>query len=355
MDRTQRVLIGLLAAQLLLIVLLRSPFSGGADTFEPRPLLTGLDEMTPTRVELVAPDQQVTLVREGDAWIVAEVDGFPADAAKVDRLVETLTDLEVRRPVVSSSRYHDTFEVGDTENVGRVTIWGEGTDEPAVDLIVGSSPNYRITHVRPSDDDRVYEVRGLGSYDVRPELANWIDKQLVELDPAQVEGLVVTNVAGTLELTRGADGAWQLTADGQTVLDELDAGKIDALVAAASSLRLSDPVGPVDAEAHGLAEPAATVTVRYRETPPDAEPSEITIRIGGLLPNKDTQRYIGRSGFNYTGAIWESSVAKLLDETRDSLLKAEAESPPDEASTESAELPGDQPIENDEREPGGEG
>ena len=44
------------------------------------------------------------------------------------------------------------------------------------------------------------------------------------------------------------------------------------------------------------------------------------LQIGGKVEDQDTQRYITRSGLEFTGTVWESSVTKLLEEKLDALF-----------------------------------
>ncbi len=52
-------------------------------------------------------------------------------------------------------------------------------------------------------------------------------------------------------------------------------------------------------------------------SPADAE--EITLVVGGQPADKASQRYIARSGLDFAGTIWESSVQRLIDGTLDEL------------------------------------
>ena len=62
MNRTQKTLTGLLAVQIVLILLLRSPLSGAGGATEARPLLSDFDALATTRIELLGQeDRKLTL------------------------------------------------------------------------------------------------------------------------------------------------------------------------------------------------------------------------------------------------------------------------------------------------------
>jgi hypothetical protein len=321
-------LAGLLLLQVVLILLVRSPLSGASAGVESRPLLPALEAFTAARVELAGEEgTKVTLVKAGEGWALEELNGFPADGGKVDDLIDDLRGLQVRRPVVTGSRYHSAFKVSDDENEGRVRIWDDPAEAPEVDLIVGSSPNYRTVHVRLGGESPVFEARDLAVYDVRPDTGSWIEKDLVDIPEAEMVGLLLANENGSFELVREGD-AWRV-ADGSEVRG-LDPDEVDALIRAARSIQLADAVGPKDASAHGLADAAATLTLRWSPSgaaapPAAAEVNETVVRIGGKLEEQESQRYISRSGFEFTGTVWESSVSKLLEQKLDELIAEEGD------------------------------
>ena len=326
MTRGQKLLAAALVLQAILIVLARSPFSGASASAEPQPLLPDLAAWTPTRIDFEQPDEKsITLLRDAENWTVTELEGFPADATKIESLLEDLEGLQVRRPVVSSSRSHGAFKVKDDDFEARIKIWEDGGDDPRVDLVLGSSPNYRLTHMRLSNDDRVYEVRGLATYDVRADASVWADKQLLDVDEEAITGLKLSNAEGSFELSR-EDETWTIVAPSDWADKALDQEKLDALLAAASSINLSDPVGPVDEAAHGFDDAAATLELRWRPAAGDegSEASgpeqETVVRIGGKPEDQDTKRYITRAGFGFSGTVWSSSVSKLLEQTISDLV-----------------------------------
>lgn len=325
MNRTQLYLAGLLLVQVVLILIFRSPFSGASTGYESRALLPALDAITPGQVEILGPDEEsIKLTRRDGAWRVDDLGGFPADGTKIESMLDDLKEIRVRRPVVTSGRYHASFKVADDDHEARIRLWDESEGEPDIDLIVGSSPNFRTSHVRLAGEDEVYEARGVSPYDLRPTKSSWIERELIDADEIGVVGVVVTNAAGSFELAK-QEGIWTVRAPAQDEGAELDQGKVDSLVRTATDIRLSDGTGPVDAAAHGLADPAATVVLRLQDA--GGDPTEesavraVTVRIGGHPDDDESKRYITRDGFDFTGVVWESSVRRLLEEKLEELYQ----------------------------------
>ncbi|TDI32072.1 MAG: DUF4340 domain-containing protein [Acidobacteria bacterium] len=257
MNHKQTILAVFLVAQVVLLVILRGPFSSQAAASTVQPFLPELDGLVATRVAIESGDgETVSLSLEDDAWTLDDMDGFPVDGGKVDTLIQDLRRLKVRRPVVTSSRFHDQLMVGDSEFERHVRIWGDVEGDPAVDFLVGASPNYRVSDVRRGGQDDVYEVMGLSSWDLQSDVGSWIDKKLVDVPADEVTGLKVVNGNGTFELKK-EDGTWTVLTGSPG--GELDQGAVDSLVRAYASLYLADPVGKIDAAAQGLDQPVAEI------------------------------------------------------------------------------------------------
>ncbi len=220
---------------------------------------------------------------------------------------------------MSGSRYHSAFKVADDDHEGRVKLWDDGADDPAIDLLLGTSPNYRTLHVRLGDETPVYEVRDLASYDVRPDAASWADKELLDVPEELLLSFVIDNASGRFELIR-EEGVWRVSAPEAARGRELDQDAVDRLAGSAAAVRLADPVGPLGEDSPGQ-DASATVTLRWRSVE-DAE-EELVYWIGGKVAEDETQRYVARSGFDFKGTVWESSVLPMIEKGLDDLAGAD--------------------------------
>jgi hypothetical protein len=327
MTRTQMGLCAVLFVQIVLIVMLRSPLGSAVAGSEARPLVPGLDQVEVARVEIRGPgDEWLTLERDGTGWSVGSVGGYPVDGGKVDDLIDDLRGLEVRRPVVTSGRYHASLEVTEDEPEGRVRVYAEGSEDPAADLILGSSPNYRTTHVRTADDDRVYEVRGLEAADVRPDASAWVEREYLSVDTDRVVGVGLANAEGSFELERVGE-QWQAIAPAGGAR-EIDPDEVESLVRSVASLYIADPVGPVDDAVHGFDEAAATLTLRLQADADEVDEGaaleeEVVLVVGKVLDDNESQRYVRKIGFPFAATVWNSSVEELVATTLDDLAADE--------------------------------
>jgi hypothetical protein len=313
MSRLQSTLAGLLVIQIILILIVRSPFGGDSGPTESRPLFPTLGSFSASRIEVDDGEgKSLVIVRDGDEWGIEDSAGYPADAEKMVTLIADLAAVEVQRPIVSSSRYHSSLKVGEEDFERRLRIWGESPGEPEVDLYIGSSPNVGLTNVRVGGKDEVYEVGGIAPYQVRAEKAAWIKGRFVDAPATDVERFQLTNAKGTFELVK-EEGSW--TVASPSGRGTPDPAKVDTFLRSVASLWVTEPAGPVDEAAHGFVSPVATYEFHL------AGGEATTVRVGGTVPDQDTYRYLSRSGFDYAATISENSIRTLLDQTLQDLLQ----------------------------------
>ena len=322
MSRSQWILSGVLAVQALLLVV-TSPWSGDGGAVASRVLLPELESLRPTRLEIHESDERsVVLERRAEDWVLEEAGGYPADTAKVDELLDSLGEIRVRRPVVRSDRYHGALKVEEDDHERRVRIWEDSGDDPRVDLLVGTSPNYRLSHVRRGDEDQVYEARGISAYDLGSDSGAWIEKKFVDVVSDNVTRFELTNAHGTLSLERDGD-SWILAS---ALDEELDTAAVNSLIRSVSSLYLREPAGPVGDSGYGFESPAATVeiTTQAPEIPdllkdPEAPvleppaPEVVTLVLGSEVPDGDGNRYASKSGFDFAVVLSKYDADKLKD------------------------------------------
>jgi hypothetical protein len=314
MTRKQWILLALLAAQLLLLLLVRGPMAGDMAPAEARLLFPPLESFSAARLEIQGPEEEkITLARSGDGWAIEEAGGYPANGEKIESLLDKLKEVEVRRPVVTASRYHRALKVKEDEYERRVRIWKDASGSPELDFFLGTSPNYQRTHVRQAGEDPVYAAQGLGIYDVQARPMSWFDAAFVDVKLDEVEWFRLENESGAFELRKSADGVWEVAAPEGLQDRVLDATKVQNLVRSATALRATEPVGPRDDDAQGLSSPRATFTLRTKAAEGEEAGQEVTVWIGGHQEEED-RSYIARSGFDSVAEAYETSVQKFLEQ-----------------------------------------
>jgi len=336
-DRAQRLLAGLLAAQLLLLALFHNPFASRRAAAD-QPLLPGLASITPEKLEIDGGQgTSVILEREGGAWALGQPKGYPVTPGKVEKVIQDLEHLNVHRQVVSGSRYHAALKVAPDDFERRVRIWEKPSGNPRAELYVGSSPSYGLSHVRVGGNDRVYEASGVNSYDLPAEPASWVERNLVPIANQDVTRFELANRKGSFALEKQG-GTWTVRSPASRSNTVLDQDKVGDLVRTLGGLALDEPVGPVDERAQGLTDPEATVLLGRAATKADsaaaqgtpvpaAAPAAVTIKIGAPVAGKPDQRYATRSGLGFAVSVGKSASDRALDAALADLVKKPAAPP----------------------------
>lgn len=307
MTRVQRILLIVLVVQVVLLGLVRFLGSRGGGSAAGEVLLPGFDPARASRIEVRSRDgDTLRIEREAAGWGIADFGGYPADTAKVNRLLRDLEELRVGAPVVTSDRYHAALSVSDTESERRVLVWQEGGADPAVDLLLGSAPNATRTYARRAGDGRVFEVDGLASYDVSAAGAAWIVGRIFEFPAERVAAFAIQNAGGALRAVREAT-AWRVTDPPKMAGRLLDPGKVEDFLRSSSAVYAAEPLGRA---ADGSFTAAALRVELVDES--GAPAGTRALLVGERLPGEGERRGVTSEGSGFAAVVHENGVQRLL-------------------------------------------
>ena len=201
-----------LVIQLAIVGVLLAAQSG--DVTAPAPFLSfeaqAVDAMT-----VANEDGAVTLTKVEDGWQLP--DGIPADAEKIDEVIDKLANARSGWPVANSASSAERFEVTEANHQRHLTL--TAGDEAVADIYLGTSPGYRKTHARLADAEDVYAIT-FSNYEAGVKAADWLDKSLLQATPP----VAAIELLDAFALTKDDEGVWT-SADGAT----LDQGKAETL------------------------------------------------------------------------------------------------------------------------------
>lgn len=311
MNNTNKILVGLLAAQAVLWGVTWSSDVGRAGaSSESRKLI----EAEPSAVsaftvrsrpetEGEAPES-VSLTRQGDGWVVAGTDDFPADPKKVDEVLGKLVGATRRAPIATQAANHNALDVGERTYDKKVELTVGGEQKT---LVLGSAKGSSV-HVRFEGEDDVYLARGISAWAVSDSVDTYVDTQYVDVEePVEVR---VVNSNGPIELQKDDEGNWrvaQLPPDA-----EVDPSRVRAFVNAARSVRLVAPVGTAVKPEYGLGDGAVQVTVRNAE-------KTVSYRIGA--EDGENHVYVKANDGTHVVKARKFSVESLLKQTPDKFIE----------------------------------
>lgn len=172
-----------------------------------------LDVHTPTGTDY-------SLLKQDDSWFALR-DGqqYPADSARVEKLLSDLPDLKSEALVSEKAEQHATFELNEDQAYS-LAVYGGGSD-PAVTLLVGkSTPNVKGCYVRFVGADEVFKASANLRTSLGFSFEDFRSKQLWAYEPALADSVSVSQVDETglisgepMKFNR-KDGVWVQEADG---------------------------------------------------------------------------------------------------------------------------------------------
>lgn len=346
LNRSNLVLIVILVIQVALLA--ASVLIASSNESRPvEPILRGLAVGDVTSVTIADDlDSEVALARGEDGWVLPEADDFPVDGQKVDELLDKLASLNTKRLIAANPANFSRLEVAADDFRRRVAIV---VDSATRVLYLGGGAGVDTVYARLDAENLVYLGAGLDAWDASTQISNWIDASYVNVSQADVIRISIDNSAGRFDFLReGEIWVYQGLNDGET----FDDSRMSNILRNAASIRMLEPLGLTVREEYGIAEPAVTVEVVYREkvereadenaeasdtadsTEPEADYDEFTYTLAFGAVQDDGNVVVKSSDEDYYVAVRESVLTAFSDISHADLLM------PVEAQSESGEAPG---------------
>ncbi len=313
MTRTQRILSGLLVLQIVLAAVVFWPRNAAA--VESGPLFAGLNASDVVRLTITDNDGNTAeLARQGDGWVLASGGNYPADAAKIEPILESVAAAQISRQVTTTAASHKQLQVAEDDFMRRVTL---ETSSGETDTFYMGSSTANATYVRRDGDVPTYLVSDLSVWEIVPTAANWIDAAYVTLDRNNVTAVTLQNANGTFTFNKIGDEEWTLAdlTEGET----FNQGNFNLILNRAVSMRLTTPLGTEPQPEYGMDAPRATLTITTEE---NNATSTYTLDVGQPLENGNP--VIKWSGSDYYVTITPFLVENMVNFGRDDFLTAPA-------------------------------
>lgn len=308
MNKLQRILIGILAVQLVLAVIVFLPKGQASE----RKSLLGVKAEEITGLT-VTDDQGATvkLAKSGAAWTAPDAAGYPASTTEITSLLAKLVAVNTGRLVGQTAAAQTQLQVADGKFVRKLEIQ---TANGSQTLYLGSAAGSDSTHVRLGGQNEVYLASDLATWGIAADLLSWIDPVYLSVPAADVTGFTLKNAHGEWAFEKDAAGNWTFPAlaAGET----LDASAVTALLNQVAGLRLTKPLGQTDDAAYGLAQPAAVVTLSAKT----ADQTKTYTLAVGAQDAGDKSYVVKSSESSYYVRVAEASAKGLVEQTRAGFL-----------------------------------
>ena len=183
---------------------------GGTATTAP-PGQRALPDLAPNlgrigRMRITRGAMTANFALDGGHWVVVEKGGYPADEARIRRVLSALADLTLVEPKTRQPELYSRLDVDDPANGKATEVWIQskaGPDKAGAivgQLIVGRSRPDRLglgndgVYVRRVGEDRAWLARG--AVDVSGDIASWLDRRILDILAGQVATMVFTGADG---------------------------------------------------------------------------------------------------------------------------------------------------------------
>ena len=228
----------------------------GQPVLSPSVDLNGIDAIT-----LSTSSGKTSLVKDGEGfWGIRELDGFPADASKIYRLLEDLREIKVAAFVGRGRNFFSEFGLDETdENWKGQNLKLTAQGEEILDLKVGDirvSPNASSStgglYVSLGDSETIHLLQS--EYGWEDERLDWARKKMLNLAAGEVDSVAIAKDGEGFRLEKdGTDDAFSLAgkAVASTAVDDLF-GRLEPLEIVAPVLLAEveeaslEPKGSVD-------------------------------------------------------------------------------------------------------------
>lgn len=219
-----------------------------------------MDSVTAISIYRAGDAKAVELTRKDGQWLVNERAGYPASAAKVNRLLLALTQA---KPVEEKTSNPDSYPTLGVEDVSNSTASGtrvelHGTAKP-VNLIVGKAAGSKGAYVRRAGEPASWLISE--SVEASAVPGDWLRTSIVDIGADRVQSATVTTGDAkpyTAEKTTRADADFKVTPP-LPKGKEVDHFAVNTVASALTALTLSDvrPLSDFAAD-----KPAAHATFR---------------------------------------------------------------------------------------------
>jgi hypothetical protein len=315
MTGLQRILIGILVAQLALAAFVFWPRPGAVSAGKLLLSDVKADEITSVTIR-DGTGAAIKLARQaGDgAWVLPEAGDYPADAMKITPVLTRLLATTADRLVAQTAGSHKQLQVATDAYQRQVELGTSGG--AARTLFVGSPAGGQSSHVRLDGQDNVYVAGDLTPWQLSPDPASWIDTAYVTVAPADVVGLTLANANGQFSFSKDDKGAWQM--DGLAAGERLDPSQVTSVVERLAALRLVRPLGTAEIPDYGLANPAVLVTLKLKS---GGTTKNLTLTVGAV-DAADGAYFAKSSESPYFVKVAEYDAMDLVTRKREGFLAA---------------------------------
>ena len=162
------------------------------------PQLSPVPAQSITRIDINGPNGAITLNKADDNWTIGD-QKYPADRAKISRILAAISDLSLTA-MMSESEDYVRYDLSDKNKIS-VKAWAGTTSERDFDIgKVG--PSFRHTFVKLAGDANVYQAQNNFRTTFEQGVEDLRDKSVLSFAASDIQQIRLTNGTETMTLAR---------------------------------------------------------------------------------------------------------------------------------------------------------
>jgi hypothetical protein len=217
MSHKKLAILGIVAAGMVLWAIVQSNISSrpvGRGVEAGANLLQGFDPAAIGSIVLQADGNVVTLIRQGDFFVVVEKDRYQAKTGQINNLITSCLDIQTAELITSDKAYFAELGVSDDKPVTAVKFFKPDKSIIA-GILIGKTKETQGTYVRLLSSDKVYlSTKALG---LPATAMDYIDRVLTEVKYEDIVKVSMDTPDGSYVIVKEPDKG--------SVLKNIPAGK----------------------------------------------------------------------------------------------------------------------------------
>ncbi len=259
MNKTQKYLLGALALQIILIVViffLQRPVAASNNL-----VFTDLKIEAVTGINLSdSTGKLLTLQKEGDHWILPDQANYPVNSDKVNQLIDSLAAIRDNRLVTRSESSQERLQISNNNFAHKVELTVNGKKEI---IYFGSSPTSNNFHFRLGGKNEVYLTNAVTTNLISTTISDWVDTIIYQIPYGSIKKISVKNGSGIFQFQKDATDQW--TSEQLPTGSQFDQSKWSSLLTAFSTMRMVEPISKTVLPEYGFTTPSATIQIDYSD------------------------------------------------------------------------------------------
>ena len=216
-----------------------------------------VNEVSAIRIFTSGNERAVEIAHKDSDWVISERNEFPADDAKVRKLLLNLANARIQEEKTSNPENYATLGVEDltADNASSVRIEISGVT-PAVDLIVGKQgPGLESQYVRRAGEAQSWLIDK--DLDTSSTVTDWLSKEVIDISADRIQSArIETSGAKPYSAVKNSKVDADFAVEGLPKGKKLSAPNVaNTLATALASVTLSD-VQPADTMKNSAADKA---------------------------------------------------------------------------------------------------